>query len=354
MNGKLFILAGAAILALLVGLSGTSADGLSAPSSGQAASTNVAPSAVQDFEDVPPNNTFFDSIRNIYRAGIISGYPCNGPGEPCGPDRLPYYRPGAFVNRSQMAKFVDLARRQPGIFIDTTTDGRPIFSRTSTANGRAIEGDSVNGNGLHGVSNSGTASGVYGEDTNGGFGVAGRSNNAGSAVYGDNTNTNGYAGYFNGRMHALTCCESSVVTLQVDHPLDPANKYLNEAAVQSPDMLNMYNGNATLDAKGEATVQLPAWFTAANRDFRYQLTSIGAPGPNLYVAQEVNDNTFKIAGGAPGGKVSWQLTGVRNDPYAQQHPVQVEQTKSVSDQGKYVNPDLYGQPDSQRIGPSLP
>jgi hypothetical protein len=354
MNRNLFVLTIAAVLSLLVGSFGANADGLATPSTGQPASASGSPVAVQDFEDVPPNNTFFESIRNIYRAGIISGYTCGGPGEPCGPDRLPYYRPGAFVNRSQMAKFVDLARRQPGIFIDTTTDGRPIFSRTSTANGRAIEGDSVAGNGLHGLSNSSTASGVYGENTNGGFGVAGRSNGSGSAIYGDNTNGAGYAGYFNGRLHAISCCESSAGTFQIDHPLDPANKYLNQAAVESPDMLDVYNGNITLDAKGEATVQLPTWFAAANRDFRYQLTSIGAPGPNLYIAQEVQNTEFKIAGGTPGSKVSWQLTGVRNDPYAQQHPVQVEQTKSTNDQGKYVNPGLYGQPDSQRIGPTLP
>lgn len=48
---------------------------------------------------------------------------------------------------------------------------------------------------------------------------------------------------------------------------------------------------------------LPEWFETLNRDFRYQLTAVGAPGPNLYVAEEISGNHFKIAGGQPGAKV---------------------------------------------------
>jgi hypothetical protein len=32
----------------------------------------------------------------------------------------------------------------------------------------------------------------------------------------------------------------------------------------------------------------PDWFSALNKDFRYQLTAIGAPGPNLYIAEEIS------------------------------------------------------------------
>ena len=86
-------------------------------------------------------------------------------------------------------------------------------------------------------------------------------------------------------------------------------------------MMNIYNGNVTLDDKGEATVQMPDYFQALNQDFRYQLTAIGAPGPNLYIAEEIANNQFKIAGGQPGSKVSWQVTGIRHDPYSQQQAV---------------------------------
>ena len=44
-----------------------------------------------------------------------------------------------------------------------------------------------------------------------------------------------------------------------------------------------------LDDKGEAEIDLPDWFGALNKDFRYQLTAIGAPGPNLYIAEEISD-----------------------------------------------------------------
>ena len=39
----------------------------------------------------------------------------------------------------------------------------------------------------------------------------------------------------------------------IDHPLDPANKYLYHASVESPDVMNIYNGNVVTDANGRAT-----------------------------------------------------------------------------------------------------
>jgi len=114
---------------------------------------------------------------------------------------------------------------------------------------------------------------------------------------------------------------------RIDHPLDPENRYLVHSSVESDEMLNLYTGNATLDANGQAWVTLPDWFGALNTDFRYQLTAIGAPGPNLYIAQPVQDNRFLIAGGTNGQIVSWQVTGVRQDTYALTHPLVVEQDK---------------------------
>jgi hypothetical protein len=95
-------------------------------------------------------------------------------------------------------------------------------------------------------------------------------------------------------------------SFKIDHPLDPANKFLDHSFVGSPDMKNIYDGVVVLDAKGRAWVILPEWFEALNQDFRYQLTAMGASGPNLYVAAEISGNRFKIAGGKPGSKVSWQ------------------------------------------------
>lgn len=139
-------------------------------------------------------------------------------------------------------------------------------------------------------------------------------------------------------------------TTQIDHPLDPANKYLNQSTVESPDMKTIYDGIATLDAKGEVWVAMPSYFQSLNQDFRYQLTPIGAPGRDLYIAQEIQNNRFKIAGGKAGMKVSWQVTGIRHDPYAVQNPVTVEQNKPANEKGKYLHPAEYGQPETMGIG----
>jgi trimeric autotransporter adhesin len=131
-------------------------------------------------------------------------------------------------------------------------------------------------------------------------------------------------------------------SFKIDHPLDPANKYLYHSFVESPDMMNIYNGVVTLDPKGRASVALPDWFEALNRDFRYQLTAIGAPGPNLYIAEEVSGNRFKIAGGKPGAKVSWQITGVRHDAWAEAHRIPLEVEKKGAEQGHYLHPEEFG------------
>jgi hypothetical protein len=148
-------------------------------------------------------------------------------------------------------------------------------------------------------------------------------------------------------------CDANIVggskKFRIDHPLDPANKYLYHASVESSEMKNIYDGNVVLDANGEATVQLPDWFEAVNTDFRYQLTPIGRPGPGLYVSQEISGNSFQIAGGSPGLKVSWQVTGVRQDAYARAHPLVVEEAKGESERGKYIHPELYGAPKEQSM-----
>jgi hypothetical protein len=140
-------------------------------------------------------------------------------------------------------------------------------------------------------------------------------------------------------------------SFKIDDPLDPANKYLSHSFVESPDMMNIYNGNVTLDADGVAIVTLPEWFEALNRDFRYQLTALGAPGPNLYIAEEIANRRFKIAGGAAGGRVSWQVTGIRHDAFAEAHRIPIEEDKPAAERGHYLYPELYGQPPDTSIAP---
>jgi trimeric autotransporter adhesin len=158
-----------------------------------------------------------------------------------------------------------------------------------------------------------------------------------------------YAGFFVGNVLISGTLTNGASNLKIDHPLDPANKYLYHSFVESPDMMDVYNGNAVLDGDGKATIQMPDWFETLNRDFRYQLTAIGAPGPNLYIAEEISSNHFQIAGGTPGGKVSWQVTGVRQDAWANAHRIPVEQDKPARERGFYLHPELYGAPREKGI-----
>lgn len=139
-------------------------------------------------------------------------------------------------------------------------------------------------------------------------------------------------------------------SFRIDHPLDPANRYLSHSFVESPDMLNVYSGTATTDSKGAATVELPRYFEALNRDVRYQLTVIGAEFAQAIVSSEVKAGRFSIRSDRPTVKVSWQVTGIRKDVYALEHPIVAEQPKADADRGKYVYPRGFGKPDAAQIG----
>ena len=137
-------------------------------------------------------------------------------------------------------------------------------------------------------------------------------------------------------------------SFRIDHPLDPKGMYLYHSFVESPDMMNIYNGNVTTDAKGEAVVSLPDYFGALNRDFRYQLTVINQFAQAI-VAEKVNNNRFKIRTDKPNVEVSWQVTGIRQDPYANAHRIQVEQPKAENERGTYLYPDLYEQRGEEQV-----
>jgi hypothetical protein len=203
--------------------------------------------------------------------------------------------------------------------------------------GWGVYGTSVFGAGVHGLATatSGETYGVYGQsDSPSGYGVYGWKPAGGT----------GYGVYYGNGLAG-----TGTKSFQMDHPLSPETHYLNHFCTEAPEPLNAYSGVVILDSHGEAWVQLPAYFDAINRDPRYTLTAIGAPMPNLHVAVKIQNNRFKIAGGAPGKEVSWRVEAVRNDLWVQRYGYQTEQEKPKEHQGRYLHPELYGQPKERGI-----
>lgn len=196
--------------------------------------------------------------------------------------------------------------------------------------------------GLFGVANSAGPLfniGVYGSASSGGSNYG---------VYGYTQTSGSYAGYFYGNVHVNGTLSKSAGSFKIDHPLDPLNKYLVHSFVESPDMANIYSGNVVTDGNGYVVVVLPSYFEAENIDFKYQLTVIGEFAQAI-VSKEISQNQFTIRTDKPNIKVSWLVIGVRNDKYAQQHRIVAEPEKAPNEKGKYLNPEVYGQPAERGI-----
>jgi len=142
-------------------------------------------------------------------------------------------------------------------------------------------------------------------------------------------------------------------SFKIDHPLDPANKYLYHSFVESPDMMDVYNGNVVTNRSGLATIILPDYFEALNRDFRYQLTVIGQFAQAI-VRKKISKNRFVIETSKPGVEVSWQVTGIRHDAYADAHRIPTEEEKPPQEQGRYLHPELFGAGPEQAVGYHVP
>lgn len=248
-------------------------------------------------------------------------------------------------------------------FEATVSNLGPDEAAFAIINGSVGTAGSLGGykSGVHGTVSraataSGSMSGVVGHnrnfaETKGVGGIAGGKN--GVAIYGQAEEKDAFAGFFRGKVTiqgplvvsevyaAKGTVGGAAKLFKIDHPLDPAEKYLMHASVESDERRNMYDGVITLDASGAGSVRLPDWFEALNRDFRYQLTCIGGSAP-VYIAEEVRNNRFRIAGGKPGLKVSWQVTGVRQDGWARANPFLTEERKTGAERGRYLHPAELG------------
>jgi hypothetical protein len=185
--------------------------------------------------------------------------------------------------------------------------------------------------GVNGISTGPVSAGVFAEATG--------NNSAALVAFATGNATT--AGKFTGNVNITGTLTKGSGSFKIDHPLDPANKYLYHSFVESPDMMDIYNGNVVTDKRGLASVELPDWFEALNRDFRYQLTVIGQFAQAI-VVKEVSNHQFTIKTNKPSVKVSWQVTGIRQDAYANAHRIPLEEVKPPQEQGHYLHPELFG------------
>jgi hypothetical protein len=218
-----------------------------------------------------------------------------------------------------------------GFFQAASPDGNGLFAYNSATSGQAValaaQNETPNG-----------AAGRFAAHAGAGLILLGQSgpnfNNVFSVDAGGN-------GFYAGNLTVNGTVSKGGGSFRIDDPLDPANKTLSHSFVESPDMMNIYNGNVVTDRHGRASVELPAYFEALNGDFRYQLTVIGRFAQAI-VVEKVHDNKFVIETNRPAVEVSWQVTGVRHDAWANAHRIPVEELKSPEEQGHYLHPQLFG------------
>lgn len=248
-----------------------------------------------------------------------------------------------------------------GEVVAGNTSGTGVVGKAA-ASGGWFEATGTSGTGLFGLASSGTGStyGVRGSNSSssgaGIWGLSSATTGNSYGVLGEANSGSAWAVYALGYLGA-----SGSKSFRIDHPADPANRYLLHYTAESPEVINFYRGTVALDAVGEAVVRLPAYFAAINKEPSYTLTAIGTPMPLLHVAEEIDQAgletgaaaepgdavpacSFRIAGGVPGAKVSWRVEAVRNDRWVRRSGSPVEVEKIGTEKGTYQHPDLYGQP----------
>lgn len=283
----------------------------------------------------------------------------------------------------------------PGVFANTV-GGNSLWGVTGSVSAAAVIGDSSTGeavvarqNGAVCENNIGRCNGIgalvgrhdgwggYGvrgfvTDPNGAIGVLGQvgiSGGTGTAVRGENVNAanggNAVEAVTNGSGSALFAQGAQAATLngdvtingdltvtgtksgfRIDDPRAPAQRTLTHTPVETDAMTVTYSGNVRTDSRGRATVRLPEYAETLAADWRYQLTPIGKFGQAI-VEHEVRDGRFVIRTEHGDTKVSWNVVGVRRDPQARRDAIDPVADKRGDDRGRYLDPTLYGQPESR-------
>jgi hypothetical protein len=240
-----------------------------------------------------------NSIGSVIRANT------NGKGA------IAWYQINNSSNESYGLKVSTNGLGEAGVFeIDNGNNDEPALYAATNGNGNAIEGRSY------------------------GSGYAGR-------FYGNVLINNKLT--VGGDLRVDGTLSKSAGTFEIDHPLDPENKILRHSFAESPEMMNLYKGRAKLE-NGKAEIKLPDYFDALNHpDGReINLTPVNGWSP-LFLEGEIKNNQFVIKTtkeGNPEQEFSWIIYAVRNDEYARNHPIIVEEEKGINNRfkkGEYLN-----------------
>jgi hypothetical protein len=235
-----------------------------------------------------------------------------------------------------------------GVATATSGNSYGVSGTSFSPAGRGVSGSGA-GIGVYGLGYpaSGQVFGGYFETPStaglGVYGLVSASSGATKAILGECLSPSGHAVYAAGNFAA-----TGTKSFRIDHPLDPENKYLIHYCAEAPQPQNFYNGNTVTDASGYAWVELPDYFSAINRDFKYQLTVVDDSDSDNFalakVSQKIIANRFQIRTSAPYVEVSWRVEAVRNDLWVRQYGAPVEVEKPEQERGTYQHPELYGQP----------
>lgn len=110
-------------------------------------------------------------------------------------------------------------------------------------------------------------------------------------------------------------------------------------------MMNVYKGRAQL-VSGATVIELPEYFDLLSHPDGREviLTPVNGWSP-LFMDGDVAGNQFTVMttpDGNPGQEFSWVALAVRNDPYAQNNPIIVEEIKGDGNNftpGECIHPE---------------
>jgi hypothetical protein len=72
------------------------------------------PEGQQTFADVPPGSAFYVYVERLAMRGLVQGFPCGGPGEPCDEQNRPYFRPFEPITKFELLRLLQATFHNEG------------------------------------------------------------------------------------------------------------------------------------------------------------------------------------------------------------------------------------------------